>query len=421
MEAKKRGRPAGSKNKITPSGGLEVIKFEKQISNTPINKTSSQGFRNWGLRNDFPNLLLNLYAESPTHAACINFGVQSIVGEGVDYEASNFDGNEIRPNYYQNWDELIRSIALDYMLYGSYAVQVIMNKDGKTLSYFHIPLDRVRWGEYDEDGQITEYYISADWTALGQNPPIKIDAFDMRPDTIIKKGKPYLYVYRPYSPLTTYYTQPHYSPAIKAIQSECEFLNYDLKHIINGFTATGILTLPEVSTDEEKKAIINNIQSMFQGSDQANSLAITFRTSVESSPVEYTPFTTPTSNVNLYADSNQRCINRILSAHQINDPQLIGLPNQGGTGFNSEGQLLETAYNVYNKVVGNYNRQCVIKTFNFMLALNGVDTEIVMKPLRFILDDTKSSDTSKNNVNIDENINTEDKVEEKVDGSGTKE
>lgn len=400
---------------------MEVIKFEKQISNTPINKTSSQGFRNWGIRNDFPNLLLNLYAESPTHAACINFGVQSIVGEGVDYEASNFDGNEIRPNYYQNWDELIRSIALDYMLYGSYAVQVIMNKDGKTLSYFHIPLDRVRWGEYDEDGQITEYYISADWTALGQNPPIKIDAFDMRPDTIINKGKPYLYVYRPYSPLTTYYTQPHYSPAIKAIQSECEFLNYDLKHIINGFTATGILTLPEVETDEQKKAIINNIQSMFQGSDQANSLAITFRTSVESSPVEYTPFTTPTSNVNLYADSNQRCINRILAAHQINDPQLIGLPNQGGTGFNSEGQLLETAYNVYNKVVGNYNRQCVIKTFNFMLALNGVDTEIIMKPLRFILDDTKSSDTSKNNVNIDENINTEDKVEEKVDGSGTKE
>jgi len=416
-------RPVGSKNKPKYNGGLEVLKFEKQIEGSPITKDSSMGWRKWGQNNDYCNLLLNLYAESPTHAAAINFGVQSILGAGVDYEASNFDGNEIRPNYYQNWEEVIRSISLDYMLFGSYAIECILNKDGKTLSYYHIPLDRVRWGEYDEDGQITEYYISADWSALGQNPPIRIDAFDMRPDTKIEKGKPYLYVYRPYNPLMTYYTQPHYASAIKAIQSEIEFINYDLKHIVNGFSAAGVLTLPQCENDDERRTIIKNIQSMFQGSNNSNSLAITFKTNIEQSPVEWTPFSDKSSNINQYADANQRCINRILSAHQINDPQLIGLPNIGGSGFNSEGQMLETAYNVYNKVVGNYNRQCVIQTFNFMLALNGVDTELIMKPLKFTLEDSSSTDTSKRNTNdnIDENDNTEDKVEEKVDGNNSKE
>lgn len=416
MEGKKRGRPVGSKNKITPSGGLEVIKFEKQIEGSPITRNSNQGWVNWGLRNDMPNQLLNLYNESPTHAAAINFGVQSICSGGIDYDAMKLDSSQTVPNYEYSWDELIRNISLDYMLYGSFAIQIIMNKDGKTFSFWHIPLEKVRWSPYDEDGQITSYWISNDWTSTGLNPPIEIEAFDMRPDTKIEKGKPYIYVYRHYSPTMSYYTSPHYISAIKAIQAEIEFINYDLKHIVNGFSAAGVLTLNSVETDEERRAIINNIQSMFQGSNNANTMAITFRTNLQDTPVQWTPFTDKGSNVNQYADSNQRCINRILSAHQINDPQLIGLPNPGGTGFNSEGQLLETAYNVYNKVVGNYNRQCVIKTINQMFRMNGIDIEIIMKPLVFsdVTTDNKAT-TSTPDKNVDDKDLTEDKIEEKVE------
>lgn len=416
MEGKKRGRPVGSKNKITPSGGLEVIKFEKQIEGSPITRNSNQGWVNWGLRNDMPNQLLNLYNESPTHAAAINFGVQSICSGGIDYDAMKLDSSQTVPNYEYSWDELIRNISLDYMLYGSFAIQIIMNKDGKTFSFWHIPLEKVRWSPYDEDGQITSYWISNDWTSTGLNPPIEIEAFDMRPDTKIEKGKPYIYVYRHYSPTMSYYTSPHYISAIKAIQAEIEFINYDLKHIVNGFSAAGVLTLNSVETDEERRAIINNIQSMFQGSNNANTMAITFRTNLQDTPVQWTPFTDKGSNVNQYADSNQRCINRILSAHQINDPQLIGLPNPGGTGFNSEGQLLETAYNVYNKVVGNYNRQCVIKTINQMFQMNGIDIEIIMKPLVFsdVTTDNKAT-TSTPDKNVDDKDLTEDKIEEKVE------
>lgn len=133
------------------------------------------------------------------------------------------------------WDDFIKEIALDYMLYGSYAVQIIMNKDGRTFSFWHMPLDKVRWTEYDEDGQILQYMISNDWTALGQNPPFAIDAFDMREDSTIERGKPYLYVYRQYSPSMTYYTQPHYQAGIKSIQSEIEYINYDLRTTVNNF------------------------------------------------------------------------------------------------------------------------------------------------------------------------------------------
>lgn len=413
------GRPVGSKNKPKSSGGLFITNLEKHIEGTPITNNSNQGWVKWGLKNNYPNMLLDLYNESPTHHSAIHFGVQSILGNGVDYDAMKLDSGDVVPNYYQTWDEVIKSLALDYILYGSYAIQIIKNKDNKTYSFYHMPLEKVRWSPYDEDGQITSYWISNDWTAVGMNPPFEIPAFDMREEQTIERGQAYLYVYRTYSPTMEYYTEPHYAAAIKAIQSEIEFVNFDLKHIVNGFAPSGILTLPQVETDEEKKAIINNIQKMFQGSENANNIAFTFRTNIEDKPVEYTPFTQSVNNVNLYADSNKRCINRILAAHQIPSAMLIGMPDSDNSGFSSDADKIETAYQLYQKLTGNSNRISVIKTINQLFAMNGIDTQIIMKPLKFNDFGAENDNAAATNTtDVNDNISTGN-IEEKEDGNNT--
>lgn len=416
------GRPLGSKNKPKivpkPNGSVFLTKLEKQIEGSAVTRKNSLGWVNYGLKNNYPNLLLDLYNQSPTHRACINFGVQSILGNGVDFDAMKLNGDEVVPNYAQTWDDLIKNIALDYMLYGSYALQIIMNKDGKTFSFWHMPLDKVRWSEYDDDGQITSYWISNDWTATGQFPPFEIDAFDMRETTAIEKGKPYLYVYRQYSPAMTYYTQPHYQAAIKAIQSEIEYVNYDLKTTVNGFVPSGMLVLNEVETDAERQGIIDNVTRMFQGSENANSVLVTFRSNVEEQKPEFVPFAANQGNINLYASANERTVSRILAGHQIPNASLVGMPDIGQTGFASEADKLETAYQLYNKLTGNSNRMAVIRTLNQMFKMNGIETEIVMKPLSFndfgndanIEERTES--TKVDEKDVDEN-NVEEKVEEK--------
>ena len=411
-------RPVGSKNKpkVSMGSGVFLTSLEKQIEGSAITRKNALGWVNWGVRNNYPNLLLDLYNQSPTHRSAVNFAVMSILGNGVDYEQMGVNGDEIVPNYSQSWDEIIKSLALDYIIYGSYAIQIIQNKDGKTFSFWHMPLDKVRWSEYDEDGQITSYWICQDWTATGQFPPFQIEAFDMRDDFKIERGKPYLYVYRTYSPAMTYYTQPHYQAAIKAIQSEIEYVTYDLKNIVNGFAPAGVLTLPEVETDEERQAVIKNVTKMFQGSENANSVMITFRSNIEDKGVEYVPFQTNKGSFNFYADANQRTINRILEAHQIPNAALIGHPDISNSGFASEADKLEVSYQLYNKLTGNYNRMAVIKTLNQMLQMNGVDTEIIMKPLSFndfgedadVKERTEPAEVDKKD--IDEN-NTEEKVE----------
>lgn len=412
-------RTIGSKNKPKVSNsGLFLTKLEKQIEGSAITRKNALGWVNYGIRNNYPNLLLDLYNQSPTHRACINFGVQSIVGNGVDYDAMQLDGTQVIPNYAESWDDLIKNISLDFLIYGSYAIQIIRNKDGKTFSFWHMPLDKVRWSEYDEDGQITSYWICNDWTATGQNPPFEIQAFDMRDDSEIKNGKPYLYVYRQYSPAMTYYTQPHYQAGIKAIQSEIEYVNYDLKTTVNGFVPSGMLVLNEVETDEQRQAIIKNVTQMFQGSENANSVMITFRNNVDENKPEFVPFSANQGNINLYASANERTVSRILASHQIPNASLVGMPDIGQTGFASEADKLETAYQLYNKLTGNSNRMAVVRTLNQMFKMNGIDVEVIMKPLSFsdFGNDANVEERTEPSEEIDEKDkknNEEEKVEEK--------
>lgn len=417
---KKRGRPVGSANKPKSNGGLFNIKFEKQVEGAAITRDSSMGYIKWGLKNDYPTLMLDLYNESPTHRACINFEVQSIIAGGVDYDAMSIDKSQIVPNYQYSWDYLLRSIALDYSIFGSYAIQIILNKDRKTFSFWHIPMDKVRCSPYDEDGQITSYWISSDWSALGQNPPIELPAFDMREETKIEYGQPYIYVYKPYDPTMTYYQTPFYSAGIKAIQSEIEYIRFDERTVNNNFIPAGILRLNEVSDDNERDAVIRNVTNLFTGANNANALMVSFRSNIEEQDPSFTPFTANVGNVNLYADANARTLNRILSAHQIPNASLVGLPDVVGSGFASEADKLETAFQLYQRLTGNYHRQCVIQTFNQMLAINGVDTELILKPLK-LNDFGDENDTSNDNgaKKTDQDVST-DNIEEKEDGSNSK-
>lgn len=408
-------RPVGSKNKPKiPSNrnGIYLTNLEKQIEGSAMARINAMGWVDWGRGNNYPNLLLDLYNQSPTHRACINFGVQSILGNGVDLDSMQVDGTQVVPNYAQSWDDLIKNIATDYMLYGSYAIQIIKNKDGKTFSFWHMPLDKVRWSEYDEDGQITQYWISNDWTATGKFPPFAIEAFDMRDDSLVKQGRPYLYVYRQYSPAMTYYTQPHYQAGIKSIQSEIEYVNYDLKTTVNNFVPSGMLVLNEVETDEQRQAVINNVTKLFQGSDNANSLMIAFRSNIEEQKPEFIPFTSNSGNINLYASANERTVNRILAAHQIPNASLVGMPDLVGSGFASEADKLETAYQLYNKLTGNANRMAVIKTLNQMFKMQGVDVEVVMKPLNFNDFGNDANVPERTEVNDVDKEDTENNTEE---------
>lgn len=415
---KKVGRPKGSLNKSTiaqqarSKGGVSVMKFEKQIQNAPITKVNMQyGIINFGVDNCYPYKLIDLYNTSVTHRACIDYAVNAIIGDGIDWESMQLKNGDIpNPNYSMSWNEFIRALSFDFCLYSSFAFQVIRNRDGKTYSFFPQPMETVRLEEMDSEGVINNAYLCKDWSATSKYPPIKIPIFGFQENEKIPMGEPYLFYYKRYNPVNAYYGLPIYSSALNAIQAESKFQTYDLKSVTNGFTPVGAITLPSVETDEERNAIIKNITDMFTGEQNANSIVITFRNNIEDKPIEYTPFTQSTTNVNLYADSNERTINRIMAAHRINSKALIGYPSDD-VGFSDSGAYLEEAYRLYNVNVANNNRREILDVINTMFKANGVDVTIMLKPLRYKTDgDDTKVDT---NDNVQGTVSKEGEVEER--------
>ena len=408
-EIKRPGRRAGVPNKVKKLGDNSVmlnINMEKQIPNAPTCRLNPQGFINWGTINDFPQMLTGLYYSSSTHKSCVDFLVTAICGESIDTDS-------MMPNYGETWDSFINKLAMDLVLFGGYSFQVIMNKDGKTYSFFHEPFNNVRCGKPDEDGNISEMWVCKDWTETAKNRPFVLPRFGFNEDERIEKGKAYLFYYSRYSVDSEYYPLPHYYGALKAIQTEAELLRYDLKSVLNNFSANGVVALDRIDDEKERKQVIDGIQKMFTGAENSNTVMITFKNNSEDNPVTFTPFDKDISNVNLFADNNSRTVDRILSAHRIANPTLIGLPNSG-TGFANEGALLEASFNLLNKTVINNMRKEITMTINKMFKINGVNDTIKITPLSFNLSQLADKvEVVKEDKNID-TYNNDNIVEKEV-------
>lgn len=410
----KKGRPKGSTNK-PKNGNLITLNFEKQIENSPIVKKNEQyQIIQYGSKNTYPYDLISLYNTSVTHKACVDFSTNAIVGDGIDWDAMNVKNGDIpNPNYTMGWNEFIRALAFDFSLYSAFAFQVIKNKDDKTYSFFPQPIETVRLEEMDEDGVINNAYLCKDWSAPTTYQPVKIPLFGFQEGEEIPRGEPYLFYHKQYNPVNAYYGLPVYTSALNAIQAEAQYQLQDLKSITNGFTPAGSLTMPEVENDEERQAIINNITRMFTSAENSNSLMISFRRSPDDKGVEFTPFTYSTSNVDLYAGANERTINRIMVGHKIPSKAIIGYPVDS-TGFSDSGAYMESAYALYNVNVANNNRREILDVINTMFKANGVDVEVVLKPLRYRVDDSQNTTISTETKPQGEPEN-EDNVEERKD------
>lgn len=411
-----RGRPVGSKNKpkieFSQKNGSAVItiKMEKQIEGTPVNRRSAMGWVNWGVRNDYPQRLSDLYYNSVTHKGCIDFTTTAICGDGVDYDKMSLIESENVPNYQYSWDELIERCAKDLCIYGAYAIQVIKNNDGQTYSFYHQPFGDVRYSERDEDGVIMSYWVCPDWTMTATYPPVELEAFGFLEEEEIKTGKAYLFVYDGYNPDMTYYPVPDYIAALKPIQTEIELERYDLRSVVNNFSASGLLTLNRIDDDEERQMVLQNIKAAFQGADNANSLIINFKNNDEEQPAQFVKIDKDAgNNVNLFEQNNKRVTDKILAAHKITSKALIGYDTESGM-LGGEGNLIAVAFNLFSKTVVNRLRKKLIGTFNKAMKMNGVDTQIIMKPLEFNL--VTTSDTT--GTQVDDVDNTEQNDTEKA-------
>ena len=326
-------------------------------------------YMKFGADNQYPEYLISLYNQSSIHASCINSIVQAVTGDGLVTEneeilkVANRDG--------ESWNDIYNKVALDYKLFGGYALEIIYSRDrSKIAEIYHVDFSHVRAMEKNDRNKIPGYYISSEWKPiwnynisqddkeLPQLPPFNLNKRN-------EEAKQLLY-HNPYRPGQGYYPLPDYVGGSKVIDLDQEVDNFHISNIKNGLAPSLAITTYTNANDEERMAIENMLRLQYEGTSNAGNMLYMDVADPSLKP-DITPI--PQNGADdYYTTLNDVVSQKILTSHRITSPMLLGIKSNTGLGNNAE--EIETSYRLFLNTVVLPFQQSILGVFEGLLEFN---------------------------------------------------
>lgn len=340
---------------------IKLAQRDYSVSQPRIDIKQRAAWKKWvsfDYDNLYPNLIYMLYSESPLQSSIINNQIKYVYGAGLkDYEASIF-----QPNIAERWEGFVKKCVVDFCIYGAFSVQAVVSEDGNRLLYYHIPVNQVRLGAYNENNQIEYAYLATDWSRINSSNVVEIKMFGVEQP---KKGERYLLYFKPYDPNELFYAIPKWMSASNWIMADIALSRYYNNYIRNNFSANLAITYP-CDLDEDKKAeLYNMLVDSFGGEQNAGNILLLFGengTNPEISSVE-------SVDADLYQNVCDTVLKYIVSANRLTSPMLAGLDT--ASGFSAKAEEIIAAYTLYKLTVIDELRNFVVDNMNYLLQLNG--------------------------------------------------
>ncbi len=339
-----------------------------------ISEVRGKEYMRFGGDNLFPQTIISLYDTSAINATCINAIKDGIVGEGIiEYgtEYINTDGETI--------DEVFNKISLDFTLFGGYAMNIIWNKEGTRIAeMYHLPFANVRSAIPDDEDKITSYFYSSDWSAIRKYKPIEYAAFDVTNNKGDNASQ--IYYCKSYQPGQDVYPLPPYVSAMNDIQLDARIARFHNANISNGLSPSMFIQFRNgIPNPEERADIYREIENTFTGEENAGRFFLGFSRPGEE--MEVTPIESANDDYYLLVDA--RTVSRILTAHRITSPKLLGVVD--ASGFSSNADEIITAYSHFMNTVVRPKQTKVIDTFGYLLNLYGLNVTLAVEPVPMII------------------------------------
>lgn len=342
----------------------------------------------YGDKNAFPGKLIELYDNSAMHHTCIQAIKDGIFGEGIEVigdEYVNSNGETI--------DDIFEKIVLDYTLYQGYALNVIWNKEAnKIVEIYHLPFNNVRSGKMNEDDEITEYQYASDWEKLRKNPYKSYRAFNATDN----KGEnaTQIFYYHNYTPGNDYYPLPAYVGALNDIELDARISRFHNANISNGLAPSMFVQFRNGQpSPEERREIYNEMENTFSGEENAGRFFLAF--SEPGKELQVTPI--ENANDDYYITLEARISSRILTAHRISSPLLLGIKDANG--FSSNADEIKVAYTHFESTVVAPKRKKVLTSYGYLLKLFGFNIKLTVAPKTIIIEDTVINETETKEIN----------------------
>jgi hypothetical protein len=277
-------------------------------------------------------------------------------------------------------NDCVRRLAYDLKLMGQCAMQVVYDKSHKRIiEVAHFPIETLRSGKANEDGIVDSYFYSADWgTKRPSEQPLRFSAYGTSNEEIeILMVKPYRAGYYYYSPVD-------YQGGLQYAELEEEISNYHLNNIKNSFAPSMLINFNNGIPDEEERQIIeNSIKQKWSGTSNAGKFILSFNDNAESqASIETVQLSDAHNQYQFLSDESMR---KIMVAHRIISPMLLGIKDNTGLGNNAE--ELKTASILFDNTVIRPFQELLLSAFDNILAFNNASLNLYFKtlqPLEFV-------------------------------------
>jgi hypothetical protein len=268
-------------------------------------------------------------------------------------------------NKKENIQDVFEKCALDLVLFGGYALNIIWKRDRSQgiAEIHHVDFSRTRCAKIEEDSEddeVTKYYYSSDWRNTKKFKPEEFPAFNID----AQDPSQILYV-KSYQPNNDYYPTPDYSGAMAAIDISIEIQNFHKQNLKNGMMPSLFINFNNgVPGAEEQEIITRALDEGWAGSDNGGRAFVSFNESKESGPT--IEAIQPNGSDNYYTTIYEDIIRSILSGHRVSSGELFGISTAGKLG--SANEILEHSEFFRNTVIKPYINE-LLGTFNKVMSL----------------------------------------------------
>ena len=353
-----------------------------------IKEVTGEDWIEYGADNNYFQYLIDRYNGSPTNNAAINGISQAIYGKGLNATDASRKPNEYAQMISLFKKDVVRKLCYDLKLMGQCAMQIIYNKGRtKIVQIEHMPIETLRAEKCNEDGEIPAYYYFKDWVNIKRSDdPLRIPAYGMSNENIE------IYYIKPYKSGFYYYSPVDYQGGLQYAELEEEVSNYHLNNILNGLSPSMLINFNNgTPNQEERQQIESKIAQKFSGSSNAGKFILAFNDNKESQ-AEITPVQLSDAH-NQYQFLSEESTKKIMVAHRIVSPMLLGIKDSTGLGNNAE--EIKTASLLMDNTVIRPFQELLIDSFDNVLAYNEIALNLyftTLQPLEFTEVDSSIQD-----------------------------
>ena len=300
-------------------------------------------------------------------------------------------------------NEILAKLAIDLKLYGGYSMIVVWSKDySRIIAIEHIDFSKLRAATVDEYGNIPGYYYAWNWKtqraetifiptfsekiASEQNKKYKElkERLDLNDNNLksltefFKSPTTQIIYYKPYESGEFYYPYPDYIGGINAILADILIDQYGVSSLENGLTVDYVVQFIGQYTDADKIKEASAFLKQHANAAKRRRPVIAFAKDKES--MMQIDNISGVNEDKSYTKINENSIQKILTAHGITSPLLVGIKTAGQLGGSEE---LIQAETIFYKNVISPMQNVLAKSFNKILSINNM-AEVKINKLTII-------------------------------------